>query len=167
MDAVAIPVVVQDHPASSGVQLPVDLLAALEPAVVKAEAPPTAPKVAALLAAAPRTLVVGGLGAVALIDELDAGTIGTMTGFAFPELLCAIVRAHLSGDRGRAARLYCEALPLLLFEAQPGFGAAIRKEILVRRGVIASARTRGPSRSLDRTTTDSLNRLLDHHAARL
>jgi 4-hydroxy-tetrahydrodipicolinate synthase len=160
-DAVSIPLIAQDHPASSGVQLSVELLAGLAPITVKVEAPPTAPKMTSLIAADAGISVIGGLGGMSLLSELDAGAVGTMTGFAFPELLCEIVRAHESGDRETAATRYRQALPLLVFEAQPGFGAAIRKEILVRRGAIASPCTRAPARELDGSTRRALARLLE------
>src|SRR4029079_17822177 len=95
-DGLSVPVVVQDHPASSGVRLPVDFLAGLANelppgSVVKLEEPPTAAKTAALRRAAPGVSIFGGLGGAALLHELDAGSIGTMTGFAFPHLLVEIV----------------------------------------------------------------------------
>jgi 4-hydroxy-tetrahydrodipicolinate synthase len=162
--AVSIPVVVQDHPASSGVELSVELLAGLGGLAIKVEAPPTPPKIAALLELEPRSAAFGGLGATALLDELDAGAAGTMTGFAFPERLVAIVRAYRRGNRTLARELFEAALPLIVFEAQPGFGAAIRKEILRRRGVIASARTRAPARELDPYTEAALDVLLTRYA---
>lgn len=149
-DAVSIPVVVQDHPASSGVKLPVDFIASLAellpPAsVVKLEDPPTAPKMAALRAATDRFQVFGGLGGVALLAELDAGAAGAMTGFALPDVLVRIVTAHRAGDRATARRVFEAALPLLVFEAQPGAGVGLRKEILRRRGALAHATVRQPA----------------------
>src|SRR5437016_1608449 len=83
-EAVSIPLVVQDYPVSSGVKMPVEFLASLGDVVVKLEDPPTPPKVAALRAAAPQIAILGGLGGVSLLQELEAGAGGTMTGFAFP-----------------------------------------------------------------------------------
>lgn len=159
-DAVAVPVVVQDYPVQSGVRLDVDFLASLEGTVVKLEDAPTPPKVAALRAAAPDRSILGGLGGSALLDELAAGADGTMTGFAFPELLVEIVEAHRSGDAAHARRAFEQALPLIAFEAQPGVGVALRKEILRRRGAIADATVRAPARQLDPTTLAGLDRLL-------
>ncbi len=70
-------IVLQDHPAATGVAIPPKLLAqaAREAAVVvalKAEAPPTAPTVA-ILAGESGVPVFGGLGGVGLLDELAAG----------------------------------------------------------------------------------------------
>jgi 4-hydroxy-tetrahydrodipicolinate synthase len=162
--AVGVAVVVQDYPAHSGVTLPVDLLASLGDVVVKLEDPPTPPKIDALKRAAPTVAVLGGLGGVLLLDELDAGADGTMTGFAFPEALVDIVEAHRSGDSVRARRAYEQALPLLVFEAQPGAGVGLRKAILHRRGAIAHPGTRSPSPAVDPVTLAALERLERTHA---
>jgi 4-hydroxy-tetrahydrodipicolinate synthase len=127
---------------------------------VKLEDPPTAPKTAALRASAPGVPVYGGLGGAALLPELDAGAVGTMTGFALPHVLVEIVQAHASGDRGRARRVFEHALPLLVFEAQPVVGLGLRKEILRRRGAIADATVRRPAPPLDEQTLAALDELL-------
>ena len=164
-DGLPVPVVLQDHPASSGVKLPVEFLAGLAEllppgSVVKLEDPPTPPKIAALRSAAPALAILGGLGGVALLHELDAGAAGTMTGFAVPETLVAIVRAHRAGDCETARRAFERALPLIVFEAQPGAGVALRKEILRRRGAIAHAVVRQPAPLPDPVTLAALDALL-------
>jgi 4-hydroxy-tetrahydrodipicolinate synthase len=158
-----IPVIVQDHPASSGVRMPVDFIAGLsehlpDRSVVKLEDPPTASKMRALLAAAPGYQVLGGLGGVSLLHELDAGADGTMTGFAIPEILVRIVTAHRAGDRDRARDSFASALPLMTFEAQPGVG--LRKEVLKRRGAIAHATVRQPAAKPDAFSLQLLDELL-------
>ena len=158
-----IPFIVQDHPASSGVRMPVEFIASLSEhlpphSVVKLEEPPTAAKMRAVLAAAPGFQVLGGLGGVSLLHELDAGADGTMTGFAIPEILVSIVNAHQAGDRERARDLFTLALPLITFEAQPGVG--LRKELLKRRGAIAHATVRQPAAILDALSLQLLDDLL-------
>ena len=145
-----IPFIVQDHPTSSGVRMPVEFIAGLfehmpPGSVVKLEDPPTAPKIKRLLELAPNFQVLGGLGGVSLLHELDAGSHGTMTGFALPEILVGVVEAHQARDRERARQIFEEALPLMVFEAQPGAGVALRKELLKRRGAIAHATVRQPA----------------------
>ena len=88
-DAIDLPVVVQDHPASSGVYMSVELLASIAErapscGVVKLEDEPSPPKVGRLRDAAPQVRVLGGLGANMLLEELRRGAAGTMTGFGFP-----------------------------------------------------------------------------------
>jgi 4-hydroxy-tetrahydrodipicolinate synthase len=128
---------------------------------VKLEDPPTPPKIAALLAAEPALSVFGGLGGVSVLGELRSGACGTMTGFAYPEILAAVRRATEAGDRGRAARVFDRYLPLIQFEGQPGIGLAIRKEILRRRGAIATAIARLPRASIDAATAEELDDVLD------
>jgi 4-hydroxy-tetrahydrodipicolinate synthase len=159
-DAVGCTLVVQDYPVASGVRMPVDFLASLGEVVVKLEDPPTPPKIAALREAAPTIGILGGLGGVAVLQELEAGSDGTMTGFAFPESLVEIVTAHRAGDAGRARAAWERALPLLVFEAQPGAGVALRKEILRRRGAIEHATVRSPAAAPPAQTLAELDALL-------
>ena len=128
--------------------------------VVKLEDPPTAAKIKKLLAIAPGYQVLGGLGGVSLLHELDAGSSGTMTGFALPEILVAIVKAHQAGDRDKAQSIFEAALPLIVFEAQPGAGVGLRKELLKRRGALASATVRQPAPKPDAFLLELLDDLL-------
>jgi 4-hydroxy-tetrahydrodipicolinate synthase len=136
-----IPLVVQDEPAATGVTIPVDRLVesvdASRATTVKLEDAPTPPKISDLLAARPGLSVFGGLGGVSALNELRAGACGTMTGFAFPEVLRALRRAQEDGDEDRAETLFGRYLPLIRVEAQGG--VALRKELLRRRGVIRTS----------------------------
>jgi len=158
--------VLQDHPASSGVHLPPELVARLAHDVpqirsIKLEDPPSAPKVARVLELGPAGLkVYGGLGGVFLLEELGRGAHGTMTGFAFPELLVEVVGAHRLGNREAAADVFFEALPLVRFEFQEAIGLAIRKRIYRLRGAIASDHVRAPTTTLDAGTIAELDALL-------
>lgn len=164
-DDLGIPLVIQDHPASSAVQMPVefiaDLLSVLPGAAVKLEDPPTPPKIARLRALAPDAPIFGGLGGVSLLGELAAGADGVMTGFGFPETLVTIVHAHQRGDLIAARHAYTEALPTMLFESQPGIATGVRKEILRRRGAIAHATVRQPAPSLDAQTLIELETVME------
>jgi 4-hydroxy-tetrahydrodipicolinate synthase len=156
-DATGAGVVLQDYPVVSGVRIsPAQVLATLErcPFVVavKSEAPPTAAAIASLTAGT-AVPVFGGLGGVGLLDELAAGAAGAMTGFSHPEGLLAALTAWDGGDTastkfGAAREAFAPWLPLVNFEAQPGIGLALRKEILRRRGVLADAAVRPPAQAL-------------------
>ena len=75
-------------------------------------------------------------------QELARGADGIMTGFAYPEMLVSVSVLFAAGRSDEAAvRIY---LPLVRHEQQPGFGLAVRKEILRRRGAIRSAAVRAP-----------------------
>ncbi|WP_219415084.1 dihydrodipicolinate synthase family protein [Pseudonocardia nigra] len=148
-DATGTGIVLQDYPVASGVRIsPAQVLATLErcPFVVavKSEAPPTAAAIAALTAGT-QVPVFGGLGGVGLLDELAAGAAGAMTGFSHPEALLAALRAWDGGGYRTARDVFAPWLPLVNFEAQPGIGLALRKEILRRRGVLADAAVRPPA----------------------
>ena len=67
---------------------------------VKLEDAPTPPKITRLLARVPGLTVYGGLGGVSAYAELARGAAGTMTGFAYPEVLRAVRLALAAGDRG-------------------------------------------------------------------
>jgi 4-hydroxy-tetrahydrodipicolinate synthase len=162
-----IPFIIQDHPTSSGVKMPVEFIAGLfehmpPNSIVKLEDPPTAPKMKRLLELAPGFQLFGGLGGVSLLHELDAGSSGAMTGFALPEILVGIVKAHQAGDRERARELFNAALPLMVFEAQPGAGVALRKEMLRRRGALAHATVRQPAPTPAPFALELLDDLLAH-----
>jgi 4-hydroxy-tetrahydrodipicolinate synthase len=157
-------IVVQDEPGATGVRVPVEVLArcvdAAGSTTVKLEDPPTPPKIARLLELRPGLRVFGGLGGAFALAELRHGACGTMTGFAFPEILAAVRQALEDGDEGRAAAIFDRYLPLIAFEAQPGIGLAVRKELLRRRGAISSAATRTGA-EVDPVTAEELDDVLD------
>jgi 4-hydroxy-tetrahydrodipicolinate synthase len=164
-DAIQLPVVVQDHPASSGVWMTVELLldlaaASLRLRVIKLEDEPTPPKAGRVLTADPTLRVLGGLGGQMLIEELRRGCAGTMTGFGYPEILVDIVRRFRSGDHEGATLAFHRACPLIRFENQAGLNVPIRKLIYQRRGAISSARVRAPGPVLDPGTIADLDDLL-------
>ncbi|HEY7935575.1 MAG TPA: dihydrodipicolinate synthase family protein [Candidatus Limnocylindrales bacterium] len=160
-----LPLIIQDEPNATGVLLPVSILLAASVAsgssTMKIEDPPTPPKIARLLAADSRLDLFGGLGGVSALGELRRGACGTMTGFAYPEILRGIRERLDAGDSRRAALLFDRYLPLIQFEAQQVVGLAIRKEVLRRRGVFSTHRTRGLAPGLDATTVEELDDLFD------
>ena len=164
-EAIDLPVVVQDHPASSGVYMSVDFIAALAEEApscrfLKLEDEPSPPKVSQVLAANPDIRVFGGLGGIMFLEELRHGAVGTMTGFAFPEILVQVRRKFLAGDVDGATTLFYHACPLIRFENQKRINLPLRKEIYRRRGLISSARVRAPYTPLDDGTLEDLDDLL-------
>ena len=104
--------------------------------------------------------VLTGNGGLYLPQELDRGADGAMTGFAYPEMLVEVVRLHKSGKRDEAEDLFDAYLPLVRHEQQPGFGLALRKETLHRRGVLASPKARAPGPTLGPIEHEELSRLI-------
>jgi len=159
-----LPIIIQDFPAGSGVQIAATELIAVvtdQPLVigVKAEAPPTSGLIETLRAAHPRLGLVGGLGGLFLIDELRAGASGVMTGFAMPDRLVSVVRTYAT-DPDLATREWTQLLPLMRLEAFQPFSLAARKEVWRLRGVIASSYCRRPGAGLDDRARDDIARAL-------
>ena len=151
-EAITVPIVVQDHPASSGVQMTSEFLLALaaeapQCRVIKLEEEPTPPKAGRLVSGSADVLVLGGLGGEMLIEELGRGTHGTMTGFGFPEVLVAVVRRWFAGDREGAAAVFDRYATLIRFENQALLNLPIRKLVYQRRGAIAHADGPGAGRA--------------------
>jgi 4-hydroxy-tetrahydrodipicolinate synthase len=160
-----IPVVLQDHPASSEVHFSVPLMLRLlreVPAIecVKEEAVPTAPKIRLLKdgLGERKVPILTGLGALYAPFDLAAGSDGFNTGFAFPEVLRVLVDRARDEDWPAVHAVYARFAPLIVFEQQPG--VAVRKEILRRRGLIASARARHPGATIGRPAAQLLDGLL-------
>ncbi len=160
-----IEIVLQDHPTSSGVVMSVELIDELHQNVdqmtsLKLEDPPTAQKMSSVLATSESLKVFGGLGGLSFIDELDRGASGTMTGFAYPEILKRIHDLHSVGEVGDARQLFDSFLPLILFESQPLISLTVRKHLYQARGFIANASVRAPAPTLDAGTLSELERLM-------
>lgn len=161
-----LPVVVQDEPVQTAVVMPPSFLARLcnelpGCVAIKLEEAPTPAKISRVRALLMRELpIFGGLGGAQFYYELCRGAAGTMTGFSYTEILVAIHRRFQAGDRDGARAVYLRYLPLLTYEAQPGIGLAIRKELLRRRGAIPSAAIRMPGTPLDPEAMAEIDELL-------
>lgn len=160
-------IVLQDYPATSGVHVAASTLVRVVgrcPFVVavKAEAPPTPPAIAEVVAGT-EVPVFGGLGGVGLVDELACGAAGAMTGFSAPEGLRATIDAHRTGGFDAARSTWAPWLPLATFEAQQGIALSLRKTLMHRRGVLDHPGVRPPARSFP----DSLAPLVEQHLAAL
>ena len=93
--------------------------------------------------------ILTGNGGLFLDFEIERGADGANTGYAFPEMLVDLVRLSAAGKRGEAHDLFDGHLPYLRYEQQQGaLGLAVRKYVLMRRGVIASDAQRKPGVSL-------------------
>jgi len=164
-DGLSIPIVVQDHPASTQVHMSIPLLLQLvelpEVACFKEEGVPTPARVQALIQGmtSRRVPILTGLGALYGLFDLRCGSDGFMTGFAFPEVLMDMVQAVDDQDQAKAADLYRYFLPLIVFEQQPGI--AIRKEIFRRRGLLADNTVRHPGAPLNPASVAQLEELMN------
>ena len=172
-----VPICFQDFPQTTGVPVSTATILALtrdHPQIVmlKHEDSPGLAKVEAVREKSgtgdtPRMSILCGNGGLYLPQELQRGADGAMTGFAYPEMLVEVVRRHHAGDVDGAEDLYDCYLPILRYEQQLGWGLAPRKEILRRRGAIASARTRAPGPKLSASDHRDLDRLMARTEAKL
>ena len=153
--ATSLSVMVQDAPGVTGVVMPPALIAELARLdgvdSVKVEAPPTAPKVGAVVAAIddPDFAVLGGQNAQFCLEEYARGAVGTMPACEFPDLLGPVLTDFVEGRVEEARAAFRRMLPLVLIGLQGGIAWAVHKEILVARGVIDHATVRYPASRLD------------------
>ena len=92
--------------------------------------------------------ILTGNGGLFLDFEMARGADGAMTGYAYPEMLVDVVRLARTGRRDAAHDLFDAHLPLLRYEQQPKIGLAVRKYVLMRRGLLASDAQRAPAPGL-------------------
>jgi 4-hydroxy-tetrahydrodipicolinate synthase len=114
-----------------------------------------------------RVSILVGNGGLYVPQELRRGADGVMTGFAYPEMLASVCALFGEGRSEEAEDLFDIYLPLLRHEQQPGFGLALRKEVLRRRGAIRSAAVRAPGAKLDADDLRELDALLARLERRL
>lgn len=105
--------------------------------------------------------ILTGNGGLFLDFEMDRGADGANTGYAFPEMLVDVVRLSGAGKRDEAHDLFDAHLPYLLYEQQQGpLGLAVRKYVLMRRGVLASDAQRKPGLALSAAAKAEVDYLL-------
>lgn len=169
------PFVLQDFPLATGVQMTPKVIARIVNSLtscvcLKHEDWPGLEKISALRAPGMldrRISILCGNGGVFLPEEMERGADGAMTGFAYPEMLSAVVTHHAAGDMERARDLFDAYLPLARFEQQPGLGLSIRKYTLAKRGIIASAALRRPGAALSPAGRAEVDRLIARQEKRL
>lgn len=163
--AIDQPIVVQDFPPVNGVIMSPDMLARLADTIpnarhLKLEDPPLMQKISAIRERTDQYAIFGGLGGMFFLEELQRGAAGTMTGFAFTEILVAVFRAFHEGQHDDAERIFDHYLPLIRFENQPVINLTIRKELLRRRGAMADSRLREPFAPIDAGTHAEIDWIL-------
>jgi 4-hydroxy-tetrahydrodipicolinate synthase len=174
----ACPWVLQDHPVSTGVQMSTPVVLRIlknSPSCVmlKHEDCPGLAKLSAIRAANDKgevkrvSILTGNGGGLFLPEELTRGADGAMTGFAYPEMMVDVCKAHANGDIERAHDLFDAYLPLARYEQQSGIGLAVRKHIMAQRGVLASAALRKPGPRLSAADVADIERLVRRQTRRL
>jgi len=101
-----------------------------------------------------------GNNALFLDFEVERGADGANTGYCFPDMLVDVVRLSKAGRRDEAHDLFDAHLPLIRYEQQPGPGMAVRKYVMMKRGIIAHDTLRKPGASLSPTAKAEVDYLL-------
>ncbi len=166
VDADDVPLVVQDLPEQTGVHMSPEFIAKLNSELpsakfLKLEDPPTPQKVTRVVAATNDNMsVFGGLGGAFLFEELRRGAAGTMTGFAYPEVLVAMHRKMAAGDFESARSIFYRWMPLIRYENSAGISLSIRKHLMAKRGLLETADVRPPTPAVGQDTLEELDDLL-------
>lgn len=163
-----LPIVVQDAPQNTGVNLSPQVLAdLLENAKnidsLKIEPLSPATKISEVI----RNLkdknlsVIGGLGAMELVHEIKRGSKGTMPGPAFPEVFREIQNRMSAGDEASARKLFNQILPLLVLSNRDmSTFLFMQKYLLQRRGVLSRTNLRSPHSVIDPHLTQEIEEML-------
>ncbi len=165
-----VPFVIQDFPLLTSVIMTPGVIRRIVMAhpscvMLKAEDWPGLEKISALRSfqadgsMRPISIMVAN-GGLFLDFEMERGADGSNTGYAFPELLIDVVRLQKEGRRDEAHDLFDIHLPLLRYEQQPGVGLAVRKYVLMRRGLIAHDAQRKPAAGLSAAAKTEVEYLL-------
>jgi 4-hydroxy-tetrahydrodipicolinate synthase len=169
-----VPFVIQDYPLTFSVQMTpavIRRIVAENPscAMLKHEDWPGLEKISQLRAwerdGSMRHLpILTGNNALFLDFEMERGADGANTGYCFPDMLVDVVRLSKEGKRDAAHDLFDAHLPLIRYEQQPGPGLAVRKHVLMRRGVIACDALRKPGAALTPAARAEVDYLLERLA---
>ena len=148
-DAITIPVMIQDAPAS-GTVLSAPFLARMAGEIehvcyFKIETAGAASKLRELIRLGGDAIEGpwDGEEAITLLADLDAGATGAMTGGAYPDGIRQIIDPYLAGDRDAAVTAYARWLPLINHENRQG-GLLSAKALMKEGGVISCEAPRHP-----------------------
>lgn len=169
IEAIRIPVIVQDASGYVGKPMPIAMQARLldefgpDRVLYKPEASPIGPKLSELRdATGGRARVFEGTGGIALVDSFRRGIVGTMPGADLIRGLVPLWNALAAGDAERADRIHGPLAALISMQTSLDAFLAVEKHLLVRQGIFKNTLVRGPvGFRLDAETTREVDRLFD------
>jgi dihydrodipicolinate synthase/N-acetylneuraminate lyase len=167
-DAAGLPVLVQDSPQVTEVQLDVPTLVAIHEAhplvgAVKSEIPGADAKNVAIQAAGLE--LVAGWGGIDYLEQIDRGAVGCFPGCDLGPAIGVIDRYARNGDRDAAQELYGRILPYLsLATASLDLLLLTAKRHLRRSGIFSTEVLRANSHALDAEESRMVDALLDELA---
>jgi dihydrodipicolinate synthase/N-acetylneuraminate lyase len=105
--------------------------------MIKMEEPPVGQKISRIrdLAGDDAMKIFGGLGGMFFLEELQRGAVGTMTGFAYPEVLVEIYNRFAAGDQKGAAAVfdrYSNSFLKIYYEIPAGREDEIARKVLIK-----------------------------------
>tara|TARA_Y100000768_G_scaffold166228_1_gene124452 strand:+ start:1810 stop:2700 length:891 start_codon:yes stop_codon:yes gene_type:complete len=159
-------IVIQDLPEQSGVHMSPKFMVDLDKNLdkvnsIKLEDPPTPSKISKISKIKNKDLkIFGGLGGLFFLEELMRGASGTMTGFAFTEILVEIYDLFSKNKIEEAKNLFYKWLPVIRYENTAGISLSIRKEIMKQRKITKFSNVRYPTPSLDLDDKNELDIIL-------
>jgi 4-hydroxy-tetrahydrodipicolinate synthase len=169
-----VPFVIQDYPLTFSVQMTPAVIRRIHTEnpscwFLKHEDWPGLEKISQLRAwekegSMRRLPILIGNNALFLDFEMERGADGANTGYCFPDMLVDVVRLSKEGKRDEAHDLFDAHLPLIRYEQQPGPGLAVRKYVMMRRGIIASDTLRKPGAALTPAARAEVDYLLSRLA---
>ena len=152
---VDLPIFVQNASSPMGAALTPDFLAKLAREIdridyVKEEIMPCGHSITAVLRSCGDDVkgVFGGMHGRWMLDELRRGAAGCMPACECTDIHVEIYERFMRGDEEGARNLFNRLLPLLNMNS--ALGLSLNKEVLRRRGILDSNRTRIPSPKLDK-----------------
>ena len=163
-DSVGIPMVIQDFPQMDRPKMSPTLIARLNREIpnakyLKLEDPPTPLKLTKIRdIAGDKLRIFSALYGRDSFWDLLHGAVGIMTSSPTPEYLVAMYDAFVARDLKKAFDIYLGTLPLIYYCNESGL--AVRKEILVKRGVIRTSRMKSPEKELAESQKEELSDVL-------
>ncbi|MGI9950749.1 dihydrodipicolinate synthase family protein [Moorellaceae bacterium AZ2] len=164
-ESIEIPLILQDDPVLSGVQLGPEYLSKMVRETpnleyIKLESPQSPYKISMIKESVGADVsIFGGMGGITFLEELERGACGTMSSAALLEL-GTIYSLYRQGEYDQARSLFYKVLPFIVFEIHLA-PRNITKEVLWMAGIIASPAVRHPGpASYDDQTRAQLRRLL-------
>jgi 4-hydroxy-tetrahydrodipicolinate synthase len=165
-----VPFVIQDYPLTFSVQMTPAVIRRIHTdnpscLFLKHEDWPGLEKISQLRAwekdgSMRRLPILIGNNALFLDFEMERGADGANTGYCFPDMLADVVRLSKEGKRDEAHDLFDAHLPLIRYEQQPGPGLAVRKYVMMKRGIIAHDALRKPGAQLTAAARGEVDYLL-------
>jgi 4-hydroxy-tetrahydrodipicolinate synthase len=169
-----VPFVIQDYPLTFSVQMTPAVIGRIvmeNPSCVmlKHEDWPGLDKISTLRSyeadgSMRHVAILCGNNALFLDFEMERGADGANTGYCFPDMLADVVRLSAAGKRDQAHDLFDAHLPLIRYEQQPGPGLAVRKYVMMKRGILSHDTLRKPGAALSAVAKAEVDYLLSRVA---